>query len=151
MLTNFDDLTQFSRLSTINSYGYRFADIHDFSGYRRQEIQDKNMEVLLWYTALCCICLGRFCFGLETRVIIKISKNPCYPTNFDLFSWEWSIFLVFWKKSWKWPTKKKLIFQLGQFSIFFVKISWIGLWLVELIDAKGIGVAQPIWLWGCST
>ena len=36
-----------------------------------------------------------------------------------------------WKKS-KWPTKKKLIFQLRQFSIF---------WLVELIDAKGIGVA----------
>jgi hypothetical protein len=23
--------------------------------------------------------------------------------------------------------------------------------LVELIDAKGIDVAQPIWLWGCPT
>ena len=32
---------------------------------------------------LCCICLGRCCLGLETRVIIKISKNPCYPINVD--------------------------------------------------------------------
>ena len=32
---------------------------------------------------LWCICLGRCCLGLETRVIIKISKNPCYPVNVD--------------------------------------------------------------------
>ena len=25
---------------------------------------------------------------------------------------------------------------------FFMKISWIGPWLVELIDAKGIGLSQ---------
>ena len=30
-----------------------------------------------------CICLGRCCLGLETRAIIKISKNPCYPVNVD--------------------------------------------------------------------
>ena len=27
-------------------------------------------------STLCCICLGRCCLGLETRVIIKILKNP---------------------------------------------------------------------------
>ena len=27
----------------------------------------------------------------------------------------------------------------------FVKILWIGPWSLELIDAKGIDVAQPIW------
>ena len=32
---------------------------------------------------LCCISLGRCCFGLENRVIIKILKNPCYPINID--------------------------------------------------------------------
>ena len=32
---------------------------------------------------LCCILIGRCCLGLETRVIIKISINPCYPINLD--------------------------------------------------------------------
>ena len=42
--------------------------------------------------------------------------------------------------------KKKLISQLRQFSIFFHEnvMDW-SLGLVELIDAKGIGVAQLIW------
>ena len=35
-------------------------------------------------STLCCISLGRCCFGLETRVIIKISKNPSkYPINVE--------------------------------------------------------------------
>ena len=29
----------------------------------------------------------------------------------------------------KWPPQKNLIFQLRQFSIFFMKISWIGPWV----------------------
>ena len=33
------------------------------------------------YTALCCMCLGRWCFGLETRVIIKI--YPCFVFTSD--------------------------------------------------------------------
>ena len=45
----------------------------------------------------------------------------------------------------KWPTQINLIFQLRQFSIFFMKIYGLVLGLVGLIDVKGIGVAQPIW------
>ena len=40
---------------------------------------------------------------------------------------------------------KIAIFQNPQFSKFFCEK------LVGLIDAKGIDVAQPIWLWGCLT
>ena len=52
-------------------------------------------------------------------------------------------FFLFENENSKWPTQKKLIFQLRQFSIFFHGLI---LGLVELIDAKGIGVAQLIWL-----
>ena len=43
--------------------------------------------------------------------------------------------------------KKKLIFQNRQFSKKFCEnfLDWPVLGLVELIDAKGIGMAQPIW------
>ena len=78
---------------------------------------------------------------LETKENIKISTHPFYHINLDWFSWEWS------KKNSKWPTKKNLIFQSRQFSIFHGLV----LWLVGLIDAKGIGVADPIWSWGCQT
>ena len=43
---------------------------------------------------------------------------------------------------------KTHIFQLRQLSIFFQE-NFIG--LIELIDAKCIGVAQLIWLLGCLT
>ena len=38
------------------------------------------------YIVYCCICLHGCCFGLETRVISKISTHPCNPRNFDWFS-----------------------------------------------------------------
>jgi hypothetical protein len=46
------------------------------------------------------------------------------------------------KKS-KWPTQKKLIFQLCQFSIYF---HGLVRGLIKLVDAKDIGLAQIIWL-----
>ena len=57
----------------------------------------------------------------------------------------------FEKRKSKWLTKKKLIFQLCLevtpiLNIFLQKCHGLVLWLVGLIDAKGIGVAQPIWL-----
>ena len=45
------------------------------------------------------------------------------------------------KKS-KWPTWKRS-FSRSILNIFQWKFYWLILWLVELIDAKGIGVAQP--------
>ena len=43
----------------------------------------KNSKGGPYTYTLCCICLGRCCFGLETRVIIKNLKNPCYCINVD--------------------------------------------------------------------
>ena len=40
--------------------------------------------------------------------------HPCYPRNFDWFSWGWSK-----KKYSKWPTQKNWVFQNHQFSILF--------------------------------
>ena len=37
----------------------------------------------------------------------------------------------------KWPTQKKVIFQLRQLSIFFTKISWIGPWVGRIDFCKG--------------
>ena len=44
----------------------------------------KNLRTFvspLLHTQCLCTC----CFGLETRVISKISTHPCYPRNFDDF------------------------------------------------------------------
>ena len=38
---------------------------------------------ILIVDTLCCISLGRCCLGLETRVIIKISKTHFFPINVD--------------------------------------------------------------------
>ena len=52
----------------------------------------------------------------------------------------------------KMDDSKKLSFSiLPILNIFFQKINWLVLGLVGLIDAKGIDVAQPIWLWECPT
>merc|ERR1712051_898216 len=81
---------------------------------------------------------------LETRVIIKISTHPCYPRTFDYFSWDKAKKKIFFKKKIpKWPTQKNLILPNGQFSIFFAKLNGWVLGLVELIDARGIDLAQP--------
>ena len=53
-------------------------------------------------------------------------------------------------KNSKWPPQKKTHFPaLPILNIFSWKFHGLVLGLVELIDAKGIGVAQPIWHWGC--
>ena len=51
---------------------------------------------------------------------------------------------IFFGKKSKWPIKKTEIFKIINSQNFFAKISQIGPW-VELNDAKGIDVAQPIW------
>ena len=56
---------------------------------------------------------------LVAMVIIIISTHPCYPINFDRFSWGWSKFFFFEKNNSRWPTQNNWDFQLPQFSIFF--------------------------------
>ena len=80
---------------------------------------------------LCCICLGRCCLGLETRVIIKILKNPCKPINFDMFSWEWS------KKIQNGRLKKTEFFNLVKSWAISAKISWIGPWVSRIDWCEG--------------
>ena len=48
---------------------------------------------------------------LETRVIIKMLAHPCYPTNVDWFSWEWSKKINFCKIVFKMADSKKLRFS----------------------------------------
>ena len=45
--------------------------------------------------------------------------------------------------------KKTKFFKSANSQYIFTKISVIGPWLVEQIDAKGKNVAQAIWLSGC--
>ena len=56
------------------------------------------------------------------------------------------------KKKFKMTDSKKVHFsKLPILKIFLWKFHGLVLWLVELIDAKGIDLSQPIWLWGCPT
>ena len=53
------------------------------------------------------------------------------------------LFFLKKKKESKWPTKKKAHFPAPPIlNIFLQKFYGLVLWLVELIDAKGIGMAQ---------
>ena len=48
------------------------------------------------------------------------------------FHWDEAKKYFIRKKKSKWPPKKRVIFQLRQFSIFLVKISWIGHWVSRI-------------------
>ena len=45
----------------------------------------------------------------------------------------------------KWPPQKNSFSSSANSQYFFMKFLQFGPWLVELIDAKGIDVAQLIW------
>jgi hypothetical protein len=83
------------------------------------------MDVLRIYT-LCCISLGRCCFGLETRVSIKTLKSPCYPINVDWFSLRI-----------KMADSKIEIFNSHNSQYFFAKMSWIGNWVSRIDWCEG--------------
>ena len=101
---------------------------------------NSNLKYIV--VTLCCICLSSCYFGLETRVIIKISKNPCYPINFVLFSWEWSKFVFFLKMKIKMAdSKRKWVFQLRQFSKIFLWKFQIGPWVNRINWWRGINGA----------
>ena len=83
---------------------------------------------------------------LETRENIKIESHSFYHIICDLFSWGSCKKKIFFEKK----NPKWLIFQNRHFSkspilkIFLWKFHGLVLGLVELIDAKGIDVAQPM-------
>jgi hypothetical protein len=51
----------------------------------------------------------------------------------------------------KWPTQKTEFFKIANSQYFFQIFYGLVLGSVGLIDAKGINVAQPIWLSSCPT
>ena len=61
-------------------------------------------------------------FWLKTRVIIKISTHPCYPRNFDWFSWERSKKKIFLKEVSKMDNSKELKFSKPPILNIFHKI-----------------------------
>ena len=80
------------------------------------------------------------------RQVLFGDGNQSNHQNFDpsLLSYKcWLIFIGMKQKNSKWPTQKNLIFQLRQFSIFFMKISWISPWVSRIDWCKGH--------WFCST
>ena len=68
-----------------------------------------------------CKLVGLGYFGLETRVIIKISIHPCYPKPLTAFHG------IKQKKS-RWPVN---------FQYFFVKLSRMGPWVSRIDWCKG--------------
>ena len=92
---------------------------------------------------LYCIFIGSCCFGLETRVIIKISTPSLLAKRL------WLIFMgmklkifSFWKKKSKMTNSKKLRFSKSPIlKLFLRKFHRLVLGLVGLIDAKDIDVA----------
>ena len=73
-----------------------------------------KIKLLTQGPTLCYICLRRWYFQMETMLIIKIESHPCYPTNFDWFSWGWSKK----HKIWNWWTQNPLIYHFLFWNIF---------------------------------
>ena len=84
---------------------------------------------------LCYISLGRCCFVLETRVIIKILTHSCYLINVDWFSLKWSKIKIqkkIQKKIQNGRLKKTEIFNSPNSQYFFMKTSGIGPWVSRI-------------------
>lgn len=75
-----------SKLSTIHSKCYGYKDIHDFSGYRGQEILDKNVGDLLGYYVMhWATYLEKFACFVQLSMwacnkAIRLAQTP-YQTN----------------------------------------------------------------------
>ena len=89
------------------------------------------------------------------RQVLFWAGNQGNHQNFkkSLLSYKcWLIFLGWSKKKIKMADSKKLRFSTPPIlNIFSWKFYGLVLGSVELIDAKGIDVAQPIWSSGCPT
>ena len=72
-----------------------------------------------------------------TRVIIKISTHPWYPSSFDWFSWGWSKCFFFFQQFQNGRLKKPEFFKIPNSQNKFVNISWIGFWVSRIDWCKG--------------
>ena len=90
-----------------------------------------NIHHRSWWITLCCIFLGRYCFGLETRVIIKILTHPRYPKNFNWLTLGWSP-TPLKKKIEMADSKKNLSFGSSNSQYFFSKLLWGGPWVTRI-------------------
>ena len=73
----------------------------------------------------------------------NFEKNDTSYETQCCFHWKKTKQKKILKKKSKWPTKKA---NFPAPPIFSPKFHGLVIWLVELIDAKGIGVTQPICL-----
>ena len=111
--------------------------------------------VINWFvigSTVVCILVGIKSFP-------RFWRNHPYCRNKWYLVWTGCLFSLRWRKK-KFFFEKEI--QNGQLkkahfpgppilNIFSWKFHGLVLGIVELIDAKGIDVAQPIWLWGCLT
>ena len=67
----------------------------------------------------------------------QISTHPCYQETLTDFDGDETFFFL---------NSKMSLSILPNLNIFFQKFQGLVLWLVGLIDVKGIDVAQPMWL-----
>ena len=78
--------------------------------------------------------------------IHRTEKNDTSCEKQGYFYWKKTKIFLLEKKKSKWLTKRAHFPVLPILNIVSQKFYGLVLWLVELIDAKGIDVAQPIWL-----
>ena len=103
-MSSFEFVLQFLNFSPLWKLKSLWENLH-WAEKRKEESLKKNLKILLH------------------RVIIKISKTPCYPINVDWFLLEWSKKKKnFGKKNSKWPTQKNC-------RAIVTKISQIGPWV----------------------
>ena len=123
-----------------------FAGFYDFSyckinSYFRKITIHSPQECLVWVKKCCHVWLDQ-------------NFEPSLLTNklWLIFMGKKHFFFLFLKKKFKIADSKKVHFSKSPIlKIFLWKFHGSVLGLVELIDAKGIDLSQPIWLWGCPT
>ena len=80
------------------------------------------------------------CILVRVKSFPRFWRNHSYCRNKWYLIWMGCLFSLRWsKKKSKWLTQKNLIFQLCQFSIFFMKIPWIGPWVSRIDWCEGHG------------
>ena len=124
---------------------------HQFISLRGQEqIWTTLLSIYSLFLTFCCYTRGRNVLSMWF-----LAGNQGNHQNFDpslLTNKLWDVFMgMKQKKNQSGRLKKSQFLKIANSQYFSWKFHGLVLGLVGLIDAKGIDVAQPIWLWGCAT